>query len=343
MTEDTIFLLTCLAPIDFPRPDAKMETSSMDRHCSNGGKMDSSPHKSSLANVNGIRLHYLDWGGDGPALLFLAGLNTNAHIFDSLAPRFTDQFHTLALTRRGDGKSDSTDTGYDLDTLTDDIRLFMDTLQINQAILVQHTNEGIELPRFAACFPKRVIKLVFLEPPYDRNDPEFKAMIANWPDITYPEDNGIFYDIKDFLEHQSKVFSGCWGEAMEEEFRHQVTLSPEGKVIYKGSAGKKVVIETRDTYTPETDLAKITTPALCIFPLRDNTYYVQPFMNPSQRAQMVAFFNSFQGPWYQKCIQNFRQAVPHAKIVMLPHSHTYFIITQADLVYDEMMKFLLES
>ena len=91
--------------------------------------MDTSPHKSSLANVNGIRLHYLDWGGNGPALLFLAGLDTNAHIFDRFAPRFTDKFHTLALTRRGDGELDCPETGYDLDTLTDDIRLFMDYLK----------------------------------------------------------------------------------------------------------------------------------------------------------------------------------------------------------------------
>lgn len=66
--------------------------------------MDTSPHKSALVYVNGIHLHYLDWGGSGPALLFLAGVNCNAHQFDGFAPRFTEQFHTLALTRRGCGK-----------------------------------------------------------------------------------------------------------------------------------------------------------------------------------------------------------------------------------------------
>ncbi len=29
---------------------------------------------SNFINVNGLRLHYLDWDGDGPALLFLAGM-----------------------------------------------------------------------------------------------------------------------------------------------------------------------------------------------------------------------------------------------------------------------------
>jgi len=34
--------------------------------------MDTSPHNSDFVKVKGIRLHYLDWGGNGQALLFLA-------------------------------------------------------------------------------------------------------------------------------------------------------------------------------------------------------------------------------------------------------------------------------
>ena len=36
--------------------------------------MDISPHKSDFVEVNGIRLHYLDWGGDGETLIFLTGM-----------------------------------------------------------------------------------------------------------------------------------------------------------------------------------------------------------------------------------------------------------------------------
>ncbi|MBE0696307.1 MAG: alpha/beta hydrolase [Anaerolineaceae bacterium] len=306
--------------------------------------MDTSPHKSSLANVNGIHLHYLDWGGNGSALLFLAGLNTNAHIFDRIAPRFTDKFHTLALTRRGDGESEIPETGYDLETLTDDIRLFLDYLQIDRAILVQHTNEGIELPRFAARFPERVLKLVFLEPPYDRNAPGFKDMIAKWPKISYPEDNGVFDTIADFLENQRKTvgpYATSWCEVRDEELSHQLTINPQGKVVYKGTEGIwKAIREMRDSYTPDFDFAKISAPTLSIFPIRDNTYYIFPFMDQSERAQMVEFYDSVQLPWYRQCIENFRRDVPHAKIVELQHSHTYFIITQEELVFNEMRMFL---
>ena len=52
--------------------------------------MDQSPHQSGLVHVNGIDLHYLDWGGSGDVLLFLAGMGCNAHIFDDLAPRLAN-------------------------------------------------------------------------------------------------------------------------------------------------------------------------------------------------------------------------------------------------------------
>ncbi len=66
--------------------------------------MDKSPHKSDFVNVNGIKLHYLDWGGEGDVLLFLAGMGCNAHHLTILLPRFADKFHVIALTRRGHGE-----------------------------------------------------------------------------------------------------------------------------------------------------------------------------------------------------------------------------------------------
>ena len=125
--------------------------------------MDNSPHKSDFVTVNGIRLHYLDWGGTGPILLFLPGMGCNAHIFDRFGPRlflpFTGQFHVLALTRRGHGESDHPETGYDIDTLTEDIRLFLDALKLDRVILAGHSMAGVELSHFAALHPERVLKL----------------------------------------------------------------------------------------------------------------------------------------------------------------------------------------
>ena len=123
---------------------------------------------SNFVNANGVQLHYLDWGGNGPALIFLTGMGCSAYIFNKFASRFTDQFRVLALTRRGQGDSDIPETGYDADTLTEDIRQFMDHLHVEKAILAGHSLAGVELTHFAAKYPNRVEKLVYLDALDDR-------------------------------------------------------------------------------------------------------------------------------------------------------------------------------
>ncbi len=225
------------------------------------------------------------------------------------------------------------------------IRLFLDCLHIDQAILVQHTNEGIELPHFAALYPERVLKLVFLEPAWDRNLPEFKAMMETWlkidNNVEYPVE--IYDNFHDFTYHQNKNYpanAASWCEARDEDLRHQMMISPEGKVVYKSAAGISKARETMFGYSPE--FPKIRAPVLSIFPIRDDTYYVLPFMTKEQQAQMIEFYYAAQLPWFRHCIEQFRRDVPHAKIVELPHSHTYCFITQEDLVYHEMRMFLLD-
>ncbi|MBK8417774.1 alpha/beta hydrolase [Candidatus Villigracilis saccharophilus] len=130
--------------------------------------MNPSNPKSDFVHVNGIRLHYLDWGGVGRTLIFLTGMGSSAYIFGGFAPRFTNKFRVLALTRRGQGDSDTPETGYDADTLTEDIRQFMDALHIKKAILAGHSLAGVELTHFAATHPTRVEKLVYLDALDDR-------------------------------------------------------------------------------------------------------------------------------------------------------------------------------
>ena len=90
--------------------------------------------------VNGVRLQYLDWGGTGEALLFLTSLGGTAGDFQPLATQFTDSFHVFGLTRRGQGKSEKPETGYDTATLTQDIVAFLDTMNIRPSYLWSATH-----------------------------------------------------------------------------------------------------------------------------------------------------------------------------------------------------------
>jgi pimeloyl-ACP methyl ester carboxylesterase len=130
---------------------------------------DSTRHKVGFVQItSSVRLHYLDFGGTGPAIVFLPGLGNTAHAFDNFAPSFTDRFHVVALTRRGFGESSHPETGYETPRLVEDIRTAIDKLHLGRVILIGHSIAGEEMTRFAGTYPDRVAKLVYLDAAYDR-------------------------------------------------------------------------------------------------------------------------------------------------------------------------------
>ena len=88
--------------------------------------------------LDGVRFHYLDWGGDGEPLLLLAGLGCTAHVFAELAPHLSDRFRVLALTRRGHGLTDQVQNGHALADAAEDARRLLDALGIERAQVVGH-------------------------------------------------------------------------------------------------------------------------------------------------------------------------------------------------------------
>jgi len=306
--------------------------------------MDKSPHKSDFVNVNGIRLHYLDWGGDGPVLLFLAGMGCNAHIFDEFAPRFTSRFQVLALTRRGHGESDHPDTGYDIDTLTEDIRLLLDKLQVEQVILAGHSMAGVELSHFAATHPKRVLRLIYLDAAFYRNLPEFKAMQEKSPfrEIQIPGLSDDYYSVQDYFASLKRAYPSLaeiWGSVIEEQGLHEITIQPNGKVVDRMSNTiESAVNATLSSYDPED--VKLQAPTLSFYAFPDAASFIsQEYMTEAQQKQVAEFFETTRLAWLQQSIKQFRRNVPHARIVEIPNGHHYCFIKQADLVFDEMNVF----
>ena len=59
-----------------------------------------------FVTVNGLRIHYLDWGNSSASpLILIHGLDRVAHTFDHLVPHFTSRFHVIAIDMRGHGDS----------------------------------------------------------------------------------------------------------------------------------------------------------------------------------------------------------------------------------------------
>jgi pimeloyl-ACP methyl ester carboxylesterase len=135
---------------------------------SSAAPSDKSTHKSAFVTANGIKMNYLDWGGTGDVIILLAGLGNDAHVFDEIAPSFTDKFHVIGLTRRGFGETERPAKGYETTTRVEDIRAFMDAMKIERAHSSDIRSPGDEMTLFATLYPQRVMKMVYLDAAYDR-------------------------------------------------------------------------------------------------------------------------------------------------------------------------------
>jgi pimeloyl-ACP methyl ester carboxylesterase len=300
---------------------------------------------SGSVNVNGIRLHYLDWGGQGPALVFLAGMGCSAFIFSRLAPRFTPIFRVLALDRRGHGDSDFPDTGYDPDTLAEDLRCFLDALGIHRTHLVGHSMGYLELTRFAVLHPDRTLKLVFLDAAYDGSLPYYQeayaknplgTMMPAWPEEDPPT-------VEEYITTFKRLYPALaviWNEAMEEQIRHTIACGPHGGVKDKMSDTISAAIAAVfASYSPE--YSRIQAPVLSFFSIRDGSDYLSPeYMSSDQEAQVLNFFQNVLGPCQRRQIEDFRRQLPQATIVELPAGHHYCFIRHEELVAQAMTAFL---
>ena len=135
-----------------------------------GAWIDPSPHRVAFVAVApGVTLEVLDWGGVGPPMVFLSGLQDVAHGFDDFAPRFTDQYHVIGITRRGYGASAKPASGYEIATRVADLHAVLDSLRLMRVDLVGHSIAGDELTAFAGRYPDRVSHLVYLDAAYDHS------------------------------------------------------------------------------------------------------------------------------------------------------------------------------
>ena len=88
--------------------------------------------------VNQLRLHYLDWGGNGDkVILLLHGFMGHAHVWDDLASDLSARFHVLALDQRGHGDSEwSKEACYSIDSHFSDISIFIESLGLEKVIIL---------------------------------------------------------------------------------------------------------------------------------------------------------------------------------------------------------------
>ena len=114
-------------------------------------------------NIGNLELSYRNWAPEGRQILMLHGLASNARIWDLLAPILAKNFSVIAVDQRGHGKSDKPDTGYDFDTVTNDVVGFINALKLKNPIVVGHSWGGSVALCLATQRPDLISGLCFVD------------------------------------------------------------------------------------------------------------------------------------------------------------------------------------
>lgn len=184
--------------------------------------------------LNGVRLAYGEWPGrpGAPAVVCLPHLTGHKGSFAHLAAALAPDYHVYALDLRGRGDSDRPDAGYGFAEHAQDILGLADALGLGVFAVIGHSFGATAAVYLASVRPERVTALVLLD---GGADPRTETLQAMFPAVrrlaqVYPSLEAYLAAMRALTLFQP------WNPALEQYFRDDVVVGPDGLVTSKSSA-----------------------------------------------------------------------------------------------------------
>jgi len=219
------------------------------------------------AKVNGITLHYLDWGldrgpADAPPVVLLHGITGHARVWDHLAERLAPRHRVLVLDQRGHGDSDpAPDDDYRVGTMADDVAAFVGSLRLDRFALLGHSMGGRIAINYAADHAARLERLVIVDIGPDINLAglqRVRDMMANAPERIESEEWAVEY-----IRRANPLQDV---DMLRERVRHGLRRAPDGELTWKYAKGLRDMMREgrRDAVDLWEPLPRIPCPTLIV-------------------------------------------------------------------------------
>jgi pimeloyl-ACP methyl ester carboxylesterase len=137
-------------------------------------------------SINGARIYYENAGAGPETIVFAHGLLCNTRLFDHQVAALKDRYRCIAFDFRGQGQSEVTRSGYDMDTLTEDAAGLIRALNVGPCHFLGLSMGGFVAMRLALRHPELIRSLVLVSTSADEEPRErlfrYKVMsfIARW-------------------------------------------------------------------------------------------------------------------------------------------------------------------
>lgn len=180
-----------------------------------------------FVGLRGLRLHYRDWGGKSRVpMVLLHGLASQSHIYDLMAPLLARNFRVVALDQRGHGESSRPESGYDMNSVAEDLEVFLAVLHFERAIFVGHSWGGNVALQFGAQYPQRTAALVLVDGGFIdlQSNPE---MTWEHTRKTLAPPNFVGTQVDDFKKMIKEYTGKLWKPAIEHIILQNFTVLPD--------------------------------------------------------------------------------------------------------------------
>lgn len=277
-----------------------------------------------VATAPGVNIEVLDWGGSGRPLVFLGGLGHSAREFDEFAPRFTDRFRVLGISRRGSGTSSDVPPE-SLDDLVGDVVAVLDTMRLGPVVLVGHSFGGAELALFGEKHGDRCAGLVYLDSAYDYTDTEIARIFGTTPPPQGPpmlaSDSASVEAVRAWVQRTQGI------RMPESEIRATRRFDATGRLTgdAPSTARRKIAALVR---APRWDAIECPSLGVYAVPAPPATWRHHAEMSAAEREQARAYVAAF-GPWTAVNRARFGQP-PQNVVVEFPSYNHYFFLEQPE-------------
>jgi pimeloyl-ACP methyl ester carboxylesterase len=207
--------------------------------------------------VSGLRLHYLDWGGAGPPLILVHGLDRHAHTFDHIAPHFASRYRVLAVDMRGHGESAwDPEARYLVEDYVRDMEGLVEQLKLRDIVIWGNSTGGRVAQVYAGLHPDRVTHMIS-----EDVGPERPRQIADNYQRRVSEDQAGWTSEAEVIAQVRKSNPRMSDTLVATYVRYGTTKRADGRLIWKRDANVARGFVVTDLWAA---VSKITAPALYI-------------------------------------------------------------------------------
>lgn len=224
------------------------------------------PERDEVIAVNGLALHYIQWGTQGETVICLHGLTANAFCFQALADTLAVRHRVFAYDLRGRGDSEKPEHGYSVPLHAQDLAGMIEALGLERPVVIGHSLGALIGLYFAAHYPEKLSKLVLIDAgaPLPWKTPEEQPA---WLTVSISRLGMTIASFEDYTQRLKMLpFLGpYWNEYVEVYFEHDVYRQKDGSVCSK--AFRDGIVEEGERFgeaLPEEQWAHVQVPTLLL-------------------------------------------------------------------------------